>query len=269
MICPNCGKEISNSTTVCPYCNKTIETKTPSNGKIRLSNYRSPLTAGVLIILAGSLGIHNFYLGQTKIGVAKVIGFILCALLESVIPQIFNFEVLIVYIINFIELILLYWHKTKTIYILSYTKTNWKILGLLCIGMLIIPFIPFIHLDSFQTPSYSNTTNEDSEIIKNLKASQIFGYPMVTVDEMIAVIAFPKWEIVDDETINVSGKVMFENRLTNKERIEELIIGFKLTGEDTVYVYAIEKDDRPLQFSEKKDILDMLYEYATASKIQH
>jgi TM2 domain-containing membrane protein YozV/Tfp pilus assembly major pilin PilA len=52
--CRGCGKEIHQSAVRCPHCGASQLT----------SRYKSKLTAGLLAIFIGGLGIHRFYLGQ-------------------------------------------------------------------------------------------------------------------------------------------------------------------------------------------------------------
>lgn len=52
--CRGCGKEIHQSAERCPHCGASQLT----------SRYKSKLTAGLLAIFIGGLGIHRFYLGQ-------------------------------------------------------------------------------------------------------------------------------------------------------------------------------------------------------------
>lgn len=63
MYCRECGKDIGNLK-ICPHCSSD------NRGKSRL-------TAGLLQILAGSLGIGRFYLGYNTIGFLQILATIL------------------------------------------------------------------------------------------------------------------------------------------------------------------------------------------------
>lgn len=59
MYCRECGQDIGNLK-ICPHCSSD------NRGKSRL-------TAGLLQILAGSLGIGRFYLGYNTIGILQIL----------------------------------------------------------------------------------------------------------------------------------------------------------------------------------------------------
>ena len=59
MYCRECGKEIG-SLMICPHCSAD------NRGKSRL-------TAGLLQILTGSLGLGRFYLGYNNIGTLQIV----------------------------------------------------------------------------------------------------------------------------------------------------------------------------------------------------
>lgn len=72
--CANCGEAVSNNETI----NNTTYVSKSSEGKSRIA-------AGILGILLGSLGVHNFYLGYTGKGVAQLLLTILsCGFLSFV-----------------------------------------------------------------------------------------------------------------------------------------------------------------------------------------
>jgi TM2 domain-containing membrane protein YozV len=52
--CRGCGEEIHESAYSCPHCGATGLRKSP----------KSKVTAGLLALFIGGLGIHRFYLGQ-------------------------------------------------------------------------------------------------------------------------------------------------------------------------------------------------------------
>ncbi len=67
MFCKNCGKEINDDASFCPYCGTR-----QGIGRNEKSS-RSLLAAGLLAFFLGSLGIHNFYLGYTAKGVIQLL----------------------------------------------------------------------------------------------------------------------------------------------------------------------------------------------------
>ena len=66
--CANCGKETAPGASVCTNCGFTIN----NIANIDPSTQKSKLTAGLLGIFLGGLGIHNFYLGNTGKAIAQI-----------------------------------------------------------------------------------------------------------------------------------------------------------------------------------------------------
>lgn len=60
VFCRGCGKEIHNSATACPNCG--AKQNLPGQGKRRIS-------AVLLALFLGGLGVHKFYLGRTGQGI--------------------------------------------------------------------------------------------------------------------------------------------------------------------------------------------------------
>lgn len=67
--CGNCGKEVAPGAAVCMNCGFAIENKPV----VDESQQKSKLVAGLLGILLGGLGIHNFYLGFTGKAIAQIV----------------------------------------------------------------------------------------------------------------------------------------------------------------------------------------------------
>lgn len=84
--CENCGNEIKENAEVCLNCGKIINkniinNNTNNNGY----NNRSKIGAGILGILFGSLGVHNFYLGFKGKAIAQLLLTLLsCGILAPV-----------------------------------------------------------------------------------------------------------------------------------------------------------------------------------------
>lgn len=66
--CPNCGYEADASTQICPSCGYEIPPRVEK--KI---HKKSKLIAGLLGIIVGSFGVHNFYLGYSSKGFIQLV----------------------------------------------------------------------------------------------------------------------------------------------------------------------------------------------------
>ena len=78
--CKKCGKEINDTVLFCKYCGESQKILSSSSfiykkEKISSSTKKmsSPFIAVLLCLLLGVLGIHNFYLGNIKAGIFKLI----------------------------------------------------------------------------------------------------------------------------------------------------------------------------------------------------
>ena len=67
--CPNCGKELKQGVSFCANCGANVKVNFNTN----INSSKSRIAAGVLGILLGSLGVHNFYLGYTGKAVAQIL----------------------------------------------------------------------------------------------------------------------------------------------------------------------------------------------------
>ncbi len=88
--CPNCGASTSAKQIICVKCGTglTMQTQTnpyPGADYSQSNGYNAPKqivdksTAGLLAILLGGFGIHQFYMGNTKSGILHlVITFVTC-----------------------------------------------------------------------------------------------------------------------------------------------------------------------------------------------
>ena len=79
--CKHCGKQINATATFCTHCGKS-QTATASAPKAQPQQpaqpvvqveQKSKLVAGLLAIFLGTLGIHNFYLGNTQKAVLQLV----------------------------------------------------------------------------------------------------------------------------------------------------------------------------------------------------
>lgn len=64
--CANCGKTINAAADVCLECGYAV--KKPDK-----SNDDNKLMLGIMALLFGGIGIHNFIMGETKKGIMKII----------------------------------------------------------------------------------------------------------------------------------------------------------------------------------------------------
>ena len=73
--CANCGQPVAPGAAVCTNCGfATAQAPIPN------PNAKSKLVAGLLGILLGGWGIHNFYLGYTGKGVAQILLNLCCGI---------------------------------------------------------------------------------------------------------------------------------------------------------------------------------------------
>jgi TM2 domain-containing membrane protein YozV len=96
MLCQQCGAPIDSNEKFCKYCGTAVkseqttqetvetnpqpiqasqpqDTNTTNYVNIRREPIKSKVTAGILAILLGGLGIHKFYLGKTLQGIIYLI----------------------------------------------------------------------------------------------------------------------------------------------------------------------------------------------------
>ena len=74
MYCANCGKEIPEQAAFCPGCGQATRPRTSSPGATpeKVVSPHSRLTALLLCIFLGGLGVHRFYVGKIGTGVAMI-----------------------------------------------------------------------------------------------------------------------------------------------------------------------------------------------------
>ena len=64
--CPNCGNQTAPGAAVCTSCGVALT-------QVIQGEQKSKMVAGLLGIFLGSLGIHNFYLGNTGRAIAQIV----------------------------------------------------------------------------------------------------------------------------------------------------------------------------------------------------
>lgn len=85
--CTNCGKELNEGSDVCLNCGKITNNETIVKTN---PNAKSKVAAGILGIVLGSFGVHNFYLGYTGKAVAQLLITLLSCFVLSPISAIWG-----------------------------------------------------------------------------------------------------------------------------------------------------------------------------------
>ena len=81
MYCKYCGKKLEDNQDVCLNCGKLVREKTSTS-----DTGKSKIVAGILGILLGMFGVHNFYLGYTGKATAQLLLTVLsCGILSPII----------------------------------------------------------------------------------------------------------------------------------------------------------------------------------------
>lgn len=78
MFCKYCGQQVEDSAAFCANCGANLREEpsadsTASAGAVPAAQQKSRFVAGLLGILLGCYGIHNFYLGYTKKAVTQLL----------------------------------------------------------------------------------------------------------------------------------------------------------------------------------------------------
>ena len=86
MYCTNCGVYLNNNVSYCTNCGHKVEQHTHQNENIMdqlntgyqniMSRPKSKLVAGLLAVLLGGIGAHDFYLGYTRKGIAHLLMYV-------------------------------------------------------------------------------------------------------------------------------------------------------------------------------------------------
>ena len=95
VFCQACGETMSSAAKACPKCGHP-NAIVPQNTAARIVNGapKSRVTAGILGILLGGLGVHKFYLGNVGLGIVYLIFF------WTFIPAIIGFIEGIIYLVQ-------------------------------------------------------------------------------------------------------------------------------------------------------------------------
>lgn len=83
--CSNCGNKVEEGQAVCLHCGFSLKDNASAD-----SNAKSRLVAGLLGIFLGSLGIHNFYLGNKDKAMAQLLISVLSCFTLAVVSEIWG-----------------------------------------------------------------------------------------------------------------------------------------------------------------------------------
>ena len=86
MYCTNCGVHLEDNVSFCPNCGYKVARHTQQAENIMdqlntgyqqiISRPKSRIIAGILAIVLGSIGAHDFYLGYTRKGITHLLMFV-------------------------------------------------------------------------------------------------------------------------------------------------------------------------------------------------
>ena len=88
--CSNCGSELKEGADICLKCGKIVNNQNNNQNVYKDPNAKSKIVAGILGILLGSLGVHNFYLGYTSKAIAQLLISVLSCFILSPISAIWG-----------------------------------------------------------------------------------------------------------------------------------------------------------------------------------
>ncbi len=78
--CKNCGKEVTPEADVCLNCGIMLKGSIVMSNNQNYLNGKDKITMFVICLFLGAIGIHNFMLGETKKGIVKIVGCVLCGI---------------------------------------------------------------------------------------------------------------------------------------------------------------------------------------------
>ena len=88
--CSNCGNELKANADICLNCGKIVNEHLTNQNVNKDPNAKSKIVAGILGILLGCFGVHNFYLGYTSRAVAQLLITVLSCFFLSPISAIWG-----------------------------------------------------------------------------------------------------------------------------------------------------------------------------------
>ena len=87
--CSNCGNELKEGGDICLKCGKIVNDRARYNEN-KDPNAKSKIVSGILGILLGCFGVHNFYLGYTSKAIAQLLITLLSCFILSPISAIWG-----------------------------------------------------------------------------------------------------------------------------------------------------------------------------------
>ena len=90
VFCTACGEQMSGEAAACPKCGHPNK----SRAVVITGSSKSRITAGVLALLVGGLGVHKFYLGKVGLGIVYLLFF------WTFVPAIIAFVEGIIYLVQ-------------------------------------------------------------------------------------------------------------------------------------------------------------------------
>lgn len=91
MFCKNCGTKLEEGQQVCLNCGNIVDDNVKETKKKAPTGAKSKIVAGILGILLGAFGVHNFYLGYNGKAVAQLLITVLSCGILSAISGIWGF----------------------------------------------------------------------------------------------------------------------------------------------------------------------------------
>ncbi len=88
--CSNCGSKLEENQDVCLKCGVAVKKENINNNSSVNQNNKSKVVAGVLGIILGAFGAHNFYLGYNGKAIAQLLITILSCGILSVVSGIWG-----------------------------------------------------------------------------------------------------------------------------------------------------------------------------------
>ena len=89
--CSNCGSELKEGADICLKCGKIVNVDKIYPNMPKDPTAKSKIAAGVLGIMLGYFGVHNFYLGYTSKAIAQLLMSILSCFILLPISAIWGF----------------------------------------------------------------------------------------------------------------------------------------------------------------------------------
>lgn len=79
MFCENCGKEIAQGDAFCAECGTAVKKE------MNILENENKIILLLVMILGGAYGLHNFVLGETKKGIVRLVGTLLCGVVGIIL----------------------------------------------------------------------------------------------------------------------------------------------------------------------------------------